>query len=67
MIEIEFNGQPEQLQQAPSLLALIESKQLNPKALALVLNQQVVPRSRWQAIQCQPNDKVDVFSAVAGG
>ncbi|WP_144207298.1 sulfur carrier protein ThiS [Shewanella donghaensis] len=67
MIEIEFNGEVEQLQQTASLLALIEHKQLNPKTLALVLNQQVVPRSRWEAIQCQPNDKVEVFSAVAGG
>lgn len=67
MITIEFNGLSEAVDNAASLLQLIELKELNPKSLALVLNDQVVPRSRWAQIQCQQSDKIDIFSAVAGG
>ena len=67
MITIEFNGSAEKLQSNASLLQLVELKDLNPKSLALVLNDQVVPRSRWAQIECQQSDKIDVFSAVAGG
>ncbi|MCC4831997.1 sulfur carrier protein ThiS [Shewanella sp. 1_MG-2023] len=67
MITIEFNGLAQELGYNSSLLQLIELKNLNPKSLALVLNDQVVPRSRWAQIECQHSDKIDVFSAVAGG
>ncbi|WP_153914543.1 sulfur carrier protein ThiS [Shewanella sp. TC10] len=67
MITIEFNGLVEHLNSNANLLQLIELKNLNPKSLALVLNDQVVPRSRWGQIECQQSDKIDVFSAVAGG
>ncbi|MGL6013792.1 MAG: sulfur carrier protein ThiS, partial [Shewanella oncorhynchi] len=32
-----------------------------------VLNAEVVPRNRWQSILCQHEDKLELFSAVAGG
>ncbi|MBQ4891042.1 MULTISPECIES: sulfur carrier protein ThiS [unclassified Shewanella] len=67
MITIKFNGLQEEVGHNPSLLQLIESKEINPKTVALVLNEQVVPRSRWAQIECQDSDKIDIFSAVAGG
>ncbi|WP_340677802.1 sulfur carrier protein ThiS [Paraglaciecola sp.] len=35
--------------------------------VAAVVNQNIVPKSEWQQHLCQPNDQIELFSAVAGG
>ncbi|MGB0894586.1 MAG: sulfur carrier protein ThiS [Parashewanella sp.] len=39
----------------------------NMNAIALALNGQVLPRKQWAELLCKPNDKINVFTAVAGG
>jgi len=35
--------------------------------IAVALNGQVVPRARWAETWLQPDDKVEIIHAVAGG
>ena len=62
MILIHINNVPQPLTEPTSLAAVILAQDI-----ALVLNAEVVPRNRWQSILCQHEDKLELFSAVAGG
>jgi sulfur carrier protein len=67
MISIQVNGESILLDEHSNLAQLVSIKKLNAKGIALVLNAEIVPRSRWQHTVCQDQDKVEFFSAVAGG
>ncbi|ABI38958.1 sulfur carrier protein ThiS [Shewanella bicestrii] len=67
MILIHLNNVPQTLQQPLSLQALLEAQNICQHSVALVLNEAVVPKHRWSSIQCQNEDKIDVFAVVAGG
>jgi sulfur carrier protein len=67
MISIQVNGESIHLDEHSNLAQLVSIQKLNAKGIALVLNAEIVPRSRWQHTVCQDQDKVEFFSAVAGG
>ena len=67
MILIHINNVAQSLTQPTSLAELILAQNISLDSIALVLNTQVVPRNRWQTILCQHEDKLELFSAVAGG
>ncbi|MCE9687406.1 sulfur carrier protein ThiS [Shewanella sp. AS16] len=67
MISIQLNGEPLAVPEHASLAAVLHERRLDPNAFALVLNAELVPRNRWQHIQCRAGDKLELFSAVAGG
>ncbi len=35
--------------------------------IAIAVNDTVVPRARWQGVTLQPDDRVEIITAVAGG
>ncbi|MCH8619672.1 sulfur carrier protein ThiS [Undibacterium sp. TS12] len=66
MIAIQLNGETRQLVSA--LLAdLITELNLSQQAIAVAVNRQIIPRSRWAEHQLQVDDKVDVVRAIGGG
>ncbi|MFZ6746848.1 sulfur carrier protein ThiS [Undibacterium sp. JH2W] len=66
MFDIQLNGEKRQL--ASSLLAdLIAELNLSQQAIAVAVNRQIIPRSRWTEHQLQVDDKVDVVRAIGGG
>ena len=67
MILIHINNVAQSLTQPTSLAELILAQNIALDSIALVLNTQVVPRNRWQTILWQHEDKLELFSAVAGG
>lgn len=67
MILIHINNTPQRLAQPTSLEALLIGQNIALDSVALVLNAEVVPRHRWTYIVCQDADKLELFSAVAGG
>ena len=67
MITIQINGNDENIMTNMSLAELIVLKNIQPQSVAIVMNSDVVPRSRWPYVQCQASDKVELFSVVAGG
>jgi sulfur carrier protein len=67
MISIQVNGVFTQVNESTSLAQLVSRQGLDPKGIALIINAEVVPRSCWQHTKCQDQDKIEFFSAVAGG
>lgn len=67
MIEIEVNGQAQQVPSACSLADLVGELRLQGQALALAVNRQVVPRQQWPQRLLQARDKVDIVRAIGGG
>lgn len=69
-MRIILNGQPSQLDQlsAPaSLQDLVAWKQLPAQRIAIAVNGEVVPRSRWDRTTLKEGDSVDIVHAVGGG
>ena len=68
MIDIEVNGQAQQVAPGTTLLELVEQLALPPgQALALAVNRSVVPRQQWRERCMAANDKIDIVKAIGGG
>jgi sulfur carrier protein len=66
-MEIELNGAPHKVAENLNVQDLIASLELTNKSLAVAINREVVPRSRWTERVLQPSDKVDIVKAIGGG
>ncbi|WP_299009583.1 sulfur carrier protein ThiS [uncultured Shewanella sp.] len=62
-----FNDKAVNVAPDVTLLQLLQRFNIEPNSVAVVVNQGVVPRSLWQTQVCQHQDKIDVFTVVAGG
>jgi sulfur carrier protein len=65
-MRITVNGKPETIQPC-TLGALVQAKALNADALVVEYNQQIVKQTRWETIQLQENDTLELLSFVGGG
>ncbi|MBR7793253.1 sulfur carrier protein ThiS [Undibacterium sp. FT147W] len=66
-MEIQLNGASHRLRPAQLLAELIADLSLMDTAIAVAVNRQIVPRSRWAEHALQAGDKVDVVRAIGGG
>ncbi|MCL1095123.1 sulfur carrier protein ThiS [Shewanella kaireitica] len=67
MISIFLNDEVMSIADGSSLTDVLKRRTIAENGVALVLNAEVVPRSRWPHIMCQQDDTLEVFSVVAGG
>jgi len=67
MVGIFLNDEAMNIATGSSLTDVLRNQVIAENSVALVLNGEVVPRSRWAHIVCQQDDTLDVFSVVAGG
>lgn len=66
-MQISLNGAPYELPEAATAAALIEALQLGGRRVALELNGEVVPRSRWPEVVLASGDRAEVVHAIGGG
>ncbi|HYC41885.1 MAG TPA: sulfur carrier protein ThiS [Noviherbaspirillum sp.] len=66
-MEIELNGAPHPVEENLNVQDLIASLDLANKSLAVAINREVVPRSKWAERVLQPSDRVDIVKAIGGG
>jgi sulfur carrier protein len=66
-ITLQLNGVEQIVRANLNLAELLILCDLPTQSVAIVVNDSVVPRSRWMHVLCQANDNLTVFSAVAGG
>ncbi|AZG36050.1 MULTISPECIES: sulfur carrier protein ThiS [Shewanella] len=66
-ITLQLNGVEQIVRANLNVAELLILCDLPTQSVAIVVNDSVVPRSRWMHILCQANDNITVFSAVAGG
>lgn len=67
-MNIEFNGQHLSLpEQVRTFHQLLEWQQLPTTGIALICNQQLVPKSQHVDWPLNPGDQLEVLTAVVGG
>jgi sulfur carrier protein len=49
------------------VLGLVENLQLNGQRLAIEVNLEIVPRSRYGEYQLADGDRVEIVNAIGGG
>ncbi|MDR9892744.1 sulfur carrier protein ThiS [Pseudenterobacter timonensis] len=66
-MRIWFNDEPMQCVDGLTVAALLDQlRQLRP-GTALALNQQILPRERWEVQQVREGDSLLLFQVIAGG
>ncbi|WP_061706806.1 sulfur carrier protein ThiS [Pseudenterobacter timonensis] len=66
-MQIWFNDEPMQCVDGFTVAVLLDQlRQLRP-GTALALNQQILPRERWEIQQVREGDNLLLFQVIAGG
>ena len=66
-MKLIINGQPATVTEALRLHDLLALKGLNPERLAVELNGDIVPKSRYPDVVLQDQDTLELLSFVGGG
>jgi len=66
-MQIILNGDPTELPDGLDIAGLIERLELTGQRLAVEVNGELVPRSRFGEHRLTPGDKVEIIHAVGGG
>lgn len=66
-MQIALNGDPKEVAEAMVMTALIASLDLAGKRIAVEVNGELVPRSRFDRHVLKPGDRVEIIQAVGGG
>jgi sulfur carrier protein len=67
VIAIIINGQPRTFPAPLNVAGLIEQLELKGKRIALERNGEIVPRSRFGAMELNDGDALEIVVAVGGG
>ena len=67
MIALFINGQSRSFPDRLSVASLLEQLALQGKRVALERNGEIVPRSRFAAVELQDGDALEIVVAVGGG
>ena len=66
-MKIVVNGEPTLVEDGDTVAGLLERLGRGPKGIAVAVNGDVVPRSRWGARPLAEDDRVEVLAAAQGG
>lgn len=64
---IKVNNKEMELSEPLSLQQLAETLQMPEKGVAVAINNQMIPRTKWSEAILQENDQVVVIKAACGG
>ena len=66
-MELTINGDKREVKESHNLADLLKELDIQAPNFAIALNQQVVPRSKYDSTAIKDNDKVEIVHAVGGG
>ena len=66
-MQLTVNGEKRVIKESKNLADLIKELDIKAPNFAMALNQQVVPRSKYDSTSIKENDKVEIVHAVGGG
>ena len=66
-MNIIVNGDPREVPDAIRMADLVEALGLTGRRIAVEVNQELVPRSTFDAHRLAPGDRVEIIQAVGGG
>ena len=65
-VELTINGDKREIKESQNLADLVKELDIQAPNFAIALNQQVVPRSKYDSTAIKDNDKVEIVHAVGG-
>jgi len=66
-MQIVVNGESTSVSDGLSLAQLVTELRLAGQRLAVELNGDIVPRSRWPEVRLNPGDRAEIVRAIGGG
>ncbi len=66
-MNIQLNGESKALSANASVMQLITELGVADKRLAVEINEEIIPRSRYEQHCLQQDDQVEIIHAVGGG
>ncbi len=68
-MRIIVNGKPLEVEEDISLLALLEKNRIEvrPVGLAVAVNEEIVPKSKYAEYKLKEGDRVEIVNIVGGG
>ena len=66
-MQLTIKGEKRVIKESKNLADLIKELDIKAPNFAMALNQQVVPRSKYDSTSIKENDKVEIVHAVGGG
>lgn len=66
-MNIVCNGQPREADQDLTVAGLLEQLELAGRAVAVEVNQQLVPRDQQASRTLRPDDRVEIVTLAGGG
>jgi len=66
-VTVLVNGELRELRQGTTVADVVALLGRGPKGLAVAVNEELVPRTRWPATTLHERDRVELLTAAAGG
>ena len=66
-MQITLNGIEETVDEQGTLEGLLDRLDLQPVRVAVELNEDIVPRTRYANTKIQPGDQIEIVTFVGGG
>ena len=66
-MQITLNGEPFELEQPLSLVALLEKLDIDTRRVAIEHNLTIIKRQRFQEVMVEEGDQVEIVNFVGGG
>jgi len=66
-VRLMVNGAPRAVEDVLDVAALVALLTAAKRGVAVAVNGEVVPRSRWEAVALRDGDRVEVLTAAQGG
>ena len=66
-MKIQINGEPREFNAPLTLVGLVEQLGMKPDRVAIELNRELAPRTRWQEISLHEGDQLEIVQFVGGG
>lgn len=66
-MDVTLNGDAHRLAAGATLGALVDDAAGDRRGVAVAVNEEVVPRSRWDVTELRPGDRVEILTAAQGG
>ncbi len=66
-MELIINGELRNINESQNLGDLVKELDIQSPNFAIALNQQVVPRSKYESTAIKENDQIEIVHAVGGG
>ena len=66
-IQIYINGKKKNINSNCNVIDILKEYSLINKLVAVEINQEVIPKSRYKTITINKNDKIEILELIGGG